>query len=345
MHRFLHIENSNQLIELSRLGGLPALDAQSFTRHAPDAHWVLVRETITPKEAITPKEKLLRIAARCSLWWKTVPPYPQQKLGLIGHYAVQDAESAARLLDHACQQLSEQGCTMAIAPIDGNTWRRYRLLSERGSEPSFFLEPDNPEEWCDPFRAQDFTALAHYSSSLNADLTQHDLRLERVAKRLTKLGVEVRSLNLQQFGSELEKIYRLCLISFRQNFLYTPIAFSEFAAQYSQVLPHLQPELVLMAEQDGKLVGFLFAIPDLLQARQGEKINTVIIKTVAVLPDRQYAGLGHFLVDQCQAIAHHRGYSRAIHALMHDANSSRNLSRRYAQTIRGYTLFAKSLTP
>jgi len=330
MHQFLQIENSDQLIELSGLSRLSALDPQSFVSHAPDAHWVLVEEGA--------------IAGRYSLWWRNVPLYPGYTLGLIGHYAVQDGD-AHRLLDHACQQLAKQGCTMAVAPIDGNTWRRYRLLSERGDEPIFFLEPDNPDEWCDQFRAQGFTTLAHYSSAVNLDLTQQDPRLERVAKRLEGLGVKVRSLNLQQFGSELEKIYRLCLISFRQNFLYTPIAFTEFAAQYSQILPHLQPELVLMAEQEDRLVGFLFAIPDLLQAKRGEKINTVIIKTVAVLPDRQYAGLGNFLVAQCQAIAHQRGYRRAIHALMHDANNSRNLSRHYAQTIRGYTLFAKRLNP
>jgi GNAT superfamily N-acetyltransferase len=340
MYQFLQIEKSNQLTELSRLSGLSALDAQSFVSHSPDAHWVLVEEG-----AITPPAELPRIAGRCSLWWKTVPPYPEQKLGLIGHYAVQDAGAAHQLLDHACQQLSEQGCTMAVAPIDGNTWRRYRLLSERGSEPNFFLEPDNPDQWCDQFRAKGFTALAHYSSAINSDLTQQDPRLERVSERLKGLGIRVRSLNLQQFGSELERIYRLCLTSFRQNFLYTPIAFPEFAAQYSQILPHLQPELVLMAEQAGRLVGFLFAIPDLLQAKRGERMNTVIIKTVAVLPDRQYAGLGNFLVAKCQAIAHQRGYSRAIHALMHDENNSRSLSRHYAQTIRGYTLFAKSLTP
>jgi hypothetical protein len=163
------------------------------------------------------------------------------------------------------------------------------------------FEPDNPDEWCDQFREQGFTALAHYSSAMNSDLTQQDPRLEGVSDRLKGLGVKVRSLNLQQFGSELEKIYRLCLVSFRQNFLYTPIAFSEFAAQYSQILPQLQPELVLMAEREGRLVGFLFAIPDLLQAKRGEKINTVIIKTVAVLPERQYAGLGNFLVAECQA--------------------------------------------
>jgi len=29
--------------------------------------------------------------------------------------------------------------------MDGSTWHRYRLPTERGAEPTFFLEPDNPE--------------------------------------------------------------------------------------------------------------------------------------------------------------------------------------------------------
>jgi len=153
----------------------------------------------------------------------------------------------------------------------------------------------------------------------------------------------VRSLNVDRFQAELEAIYTLSLISFRDNFLYTPIESAEFMVQYSQIQPYLQPELVLLAEQAGKLVGFLFALPDLLQAQRGQAIDTVIIKTVAVLPGRAYAGLGNLLVSRCQAIAAQLGYTRAIHALMHDDNQSRNLSSRYAHTIRRYTLFSKGL--
>jgi len=39
------------------------------------------------------------------------------------------------------------------------------------------------------------------------------------------------------------------------------------------------------------------------------------------------------------------GFTRAIHALMHETNKSRNLSARYARTIRRYTLFSKRLDP
>jgi L-amino acid N-acyltransferase YncA len=332
MHILLRIKTPEQLAEWSNQGLRP--DPQLLRRHAPDAHWVVVQPDRT-------------IAAHSSLWWQNPPSYPNHRLGLIGHYAAQSAASAHLLLDHACEQLAAQGCTLAIAPIDGNTWRRYRLLSDRGTEPVFFLEPDNPDEWCDHFSSAGFTSIAQYSSALSSNLTQPsnltDVRLERAAARLAASGVQIRSIDLVKFEQELTAIYSLSLISFRHNFLYTPIDRSEFMAQYNQIQPYIQPELVLMAEQQATLVGFLFAIPDRLQTLRGQACDTVIIKTVAVLPDRAYAGLGNLLVAAVQTIAHRLGYTRAIHALMHDANRSRNLSDRYAQTMRRYTLFGKPL--
>lgn len=326
----IQIQTSAQLGDLVNLNGLSPLQSDLFERHNPDAHWVVLDENQA-------------IAAYCSLWWNNTPSYPNHQLGLIGHYATHDTESACLLLNHVCQELVARDCTMAVGPMDGNTWRRYRLLSQRGTEPIFFLEPDNPDDWCNQFQNAGFTPLATYSSALNEDLSHTDPRLNRVEIRLQDLGVEVRSLNLQNFHQELQHIYQLSLISFRHNFLYTPIEATEFVEQYSQIRPYVQSDLVLMAEHNNKLVGFLFAIPDLLQAKRGEPINTVIIKTVAVLPGRLYAGLGNVLVDRVQAIAHQLGYTRAIHALMHDANNSRNLSNRYAHTIRQYTIFAKEL--
>ncbi len=334
MYRLIAIQATPDWEQLAQYNGLPPLDPQLLKRHAPDAHWVLLQD-----ECVT---------GHCSLWWREVPPDSRAALGLIGHYNVRDGEAAQRLLDHACEQLAQQGCAIAIAPMDGSTWRPYRLLSQRGSEPSFFLEPDNPDAWCGQFRAAGFTPLANYRSALNAHLVadplQLDPRLSAVSDRLYQSGIKVRSLlNTRSFESELQRIHQLALTSFRHNFLYTPIAQAEFIAQYSQIQPYVDPELVLLAEHQGQLVGFLFAIPDLLQAKRGEPVNTVIIKTVAVLPGRLYAGLGNLLVAQVQAIAHQRGYTRAIHALMHNANSSTNLSQRYAQTIRGYTLYEKRI--
>jgi L-amino acid N-acyltransferase YncA len=227
--------------------------------------------------------------------------------------------------------------------MDGNTWRRYRFLTEVGTEPVFFLEPTNPPEWPDGWRRAGYSPLAEYYSTATNDLAVADPRLDSVAARLAESGVTIRSLNPQSFEEELGRIYDVSVVSFRDNFLYTPLPLGAFAAQYRKIQSYVDPRLVLIAEQAGRPVGYVFALPDLAQAQRGESVKTIIVKTLAVLPGRAYAGLGALLLGKVHAAAHAAGFTRAIHALMHETNKSRNLSAHYAQTIRRYTLFSKRL--
>jgi len=87
----------------------------------------------------------------------------------------------------------------------------------------------------------------------------------------------------------------------------------------------------------------VFAFPDILQARRGEEIDTVVLKTLAVAPGFRGIGLGHALLAACQQSAHGLGYRHVIHALIREGNVSEKLSARYARPIRSYTLFAKEL--
>ncbi|MDJ0703075.1 MAG: GNAT family N-acetyltransferase [Leptolyngbyaceae cyanobacterium MO_188.B28] len=328
MDELICIESLNALPRLA--SQLSALDVDEVEQTAPDAHWILVR-------------KGQELVGRCSLWWRDTPPYPKQQLGLIGHYAAQDRTAAETILAHACQQLALQGKTLAIAPINGSTWRPYRLVIESSDTPPFFLEPNNPEHCLQIFLAAGFTPFARYSSALCSCLDHREPRLERAYHRLEQLGVRFRSVNLQQPEHELRRIYAIAAHSFRRNFLYQPISETAFIAQYQQLIPYIHPELVFIAEHHQKPVGFLLAFPDWLTRRQDASIDRFVIKTVAVLPQSKYAGLGNVLVEHCHAIAHQLGYRQAIHALMHDANPSRNLSHRYARTIRRYALLAKPL--
>ena len=214
-----------------------------------------------------------------------------------------------------------------------------------GFRAAIFLEPDNPDDWPLHFTENGFVPLATYYSALNTDLSQEDPRLQRTAERLAASGVRIRHLQMDRFEEELRKIYAVSEVSFRKNFLYTPLAEEEFVAQYRQIEKHVRPELIQIAEQEQRPVGFIFTLPDLLQAQRGHVIDTVIVKTVAVMPDRAHAGLGGYLVGHCQKVARELGYKRAIHALMHESNASRNISGHYATPMRRYTLFAKSLRP
>ncbi len=281
--------------------------------------------------------------ARASLWWRGAPTLPNERLGVVGHYAAMDGTGGVSLLCHLVERLRQQGCTLAAGPMDGNTWRRYRFITERGREPLFFLEPDNPDDYPQHFRDAGFDVFANYYSSLNADLAAEDDRVAGARERLSAAGVTLRALRLEEFDRELGRIYELSIAAFVDNFLYTPITREEFLSQYQKAKPLLVPELVRIAEIGDEVVGYGFGLPDAAQAQRGQAIDTFIVKTVAVLPGRRQGGLGAWLVADMQACARAHGFRRAIHALMHESNRSRNISRHTAGIMRRYSLFVRRL--
>jgi GNAT superfamily N-acetyltransferase len=320
--------------ELARLdaygadAALPLFDPSLCVTQQADVHVAAVRDG--------------QIRARASLWWTSVPEVAGQRLGVIGHYVSVDDIAAAELLARCADELRAKGCRLAVGPMDGNTWRRYRFVTERGSEPAFLMEPDNPESYPVQWTRAGFRPLATYFSALADDLTRDDPQVTRAWQRFHERGVRIRAMDSAHFEEELRRIYALSTRSFVSNLLYTPISEAEFIAQYSAIREHVVPELVLMAELNGELLGYLFAVPNWVEASRG-RVSTVIVKTVAVLPERRCAGLGTVLVQEAHRVARERGFTRAIHALMHESNNSLNLSARYAKPFRRYALYSKPL--
>jgi GNAT superfamily N-acetyltransferase len=310
------------------LPGFP-LDAAMIARQAPEAMFVATDAN--------------RPLARCSLWWSATPLLEGRRVGYVGHFASLDGEAAKEVLDAACALLAEHGCTQAIGPIDGNTWQRYRLITERGDEPLYFLEPDNPDDWPALFSAAGFSPLAHYTSALNEDLSVVDQRIPDRVRRLHDLGVTFRTMDLSRFEEELRRVHALSVLSFRDNFLYSPISEADFLAQYSAVRSVIKPELTVIAEKASELVGYFFTLPDMLRPKYGKPLDTVILKTMAVHPDHGGIGLGSVLMAKAHEAARQQGFTRAIHALMHETNYSGRISGHTARVFRRYTLFAKSL--
>ncbi|MYA11751.1 MAG: GNAT family N-acetyltransferase [Gemmatimonadetes bacterium] len=298
----------------------------------------------TPSRHLALQDPAGRLIARCSLWRARDHHGAPTTTGLIGHYAAADADAGNELLEHATTWHRADGCDRLIGPMDGSTWHRYRLLTERGTEPAFFLEPDNPDDWPGHFASAGFVPLATYFSALNADLTRCDPRSDQRRAELERDGITVRKIDIDRFEAELAAIHELSLVAFAGNLLYSPIRLEAFLASYAPIRPHLVPDLVLLAERGGQLVGFIFAIPDLMEPARGEPQRTAVVKSMAVHPTCAGKGLGGLLMDDCQQAARKLGFERAIHALMHETNRSRGISARYGKTIRRYTLYGKALT-
>lgn len=327
----IELSPSDPLPELATAPGVTSMPERDRRGHAPDRSLLLERAGI--------------LVARLSCWWAATPELDGRMVGAIGHYAAADRASGIEVLNAACDLLLRQGITLAAGPMDGNTWRRYRFIVDRGAEPAFALEPDNPDDWPDHWTAAGFEPLAFYASALNKALGETNARTDAAVARLREEGISIRALDPSRGDAELDRIFELSLRAFSDNVLYSPIGRDEFISQYKAVMPYVQPGLVFMAERGEALVGFMFALPDFLQRLRGRPVDTVILKTLAVDPSVRGLGLGGALLDLAQREGHARGFSRAIHALFHEANASGRISSRYAQPIRRYALFQRTLMP
>lgn len=285
-------------------------------------------------------DKIINLrGAGCSLWWRHTPELDGAKVGFIGRYAADNETASDNILNYACDLLQNEGVEIAVGPVDGNTWNSYRFVTWSAAEQApFFLEPQTPAPYPKYFEHAGFSALATYYSSITNDLSADEQMVAKLEDKLTRTGVIIRQIDATNFHTELVKLYGLCIQSFKENFLYSPIAQDDFIQQYAAVKPLVQPQLVLLAESAGELVGFVFALPNVYDAQR----ETIIVKTLARLPQRELAGLGHLLLARVQQAAHQLGFKKAIHALMHQTNNSLSLSNRYAHKFREYALLARS---
>jgi len=279
------------------------------------------------------------VRADVTLWWKMTPQYAARSTGFLGRYSAGDRDAAATLLHHAAGRLRANRCDLAIGPVDGNTWRSYRFAIETDGTPPFTLEPENPVEWPSDFAAAGFAPLAHYRSHRDRDLGVREPRYAHLDRRFSALGLSLRNLNMNAYEAEMRAIFILCSASFRQNLLYSPIEIGEFLEMYARLRPLVDPRLCILAEHEGRLAGLAFALED----RRDPSGKNVVIKTVARLPERRYAGLGALLTDRIRLAAHEAGYANAVHALMHESNASLAISRRFGGPMRRYALLSREL--
>lgn len=241
--------------------------------------------------------------------YRGAPSLEVQRTAALGGFACETPEAGARVIREAMSVLKAEGFGAVLGPIDGNTWAKHRLVVESDGRPPFLMEPLNPPHYVDAFEQSGLKVVSRYLSAV------------RPAEALTSetpppTGLRLRTLDLSRAEAELTRIHALSLEAFASNTFYQPIELEDFLASYRPILPIIDPELVLLAEDGaGALKGFLFAAPDFAE---GPKPKAVILKTYA----SRAKGGGSMLANAFHERAHARGFTEVIHALMHESNLS-----------------------
>lgn len=253
------------------------------------------------------------------------------KTAALGQFTCETAAAGAAMIRDVMAQLRAEGFGAVLGPMDGSTWAKHRLVVESNGRPSFLMEPSNPGHYADAFEQSGLNIVSRYVSAVRtADVLD--------SRSAPPTGVKLRNFDPARAEEELTRIHELSLEAFASNHFYQPISLEEFLASYRPVLKAVDPELVLLAEDEaGELKAFLFAIPDLAE---GPKPKSVILKTYA----SRVKGGGSMLANAFHERAKKRGFSEVIHALMHETNlSATHSSDKGGSVFRRYALWGGQL--
>lgn len=276
--------------------------------------------------------------AKAICFFINTPKSNDKKIATIGDLETDDVELGIEILKKCEEVIKEKGFNYIVAPMNGNTWKKYRTLTYTNGEPQFILENVNSMEYNEILKKAGFEKIYTYSSTKGKinDYVQSKF-FEKLEEKLYEFNITIRKFDKNNYLEDLKKIYSVVISSFSRNPLYTPINQEDFISQYIPYIKMFDEDLILIAEIEDKAIGFLFAIPNFDR-------KTIVVKTGAVLPKYEKIALGNTILSQLQKNAIEKGYEDWIFAFMYKKNTSQKSAKRHkTKLIREYALYGKEI--
>ena len=282
--------------------------------------------------------------------WHNRPDYNGRKTSYIGNVNIHEKyrKDEEQLFNKIFEELKKEGIETIIGPLNGTTWNTYRYVTEKGSRRQFLLEPWNEDYSVSLFEKLGFKPLAGYISTvmegMNSDGRKNlDKKIEKLKKFDYYKDIRVESAENKDLLKVLNKVYDLTVEAFKNNFLYSELEREIFLKMYLSYEDKIIKKFFKMLYLRDELIGYVFGIPDYTELGYKGKIDTVILKTIAVSPEYNGKGMGYILINSLVEEAEKEGYENVIYALMHESNVSKNIGLLLGNVLRKYTLFIKEL--
>jgi GNAT superfamily N-acetyltransferase len=190
------------------------------------------------------------------------------RVGFFGFFECTDDQDVAdALLRAAAEWCRGRGHDVLRGPASFSVNDECGLLVDGFTTPPTLMMPYNPRYYIGLIERAGFTKakdLWVYQGGSEEHYVPVPERLARATELIRqRQGVTLRPLDLKDFEGEVERIKELYNTAWEKNWGYVPMTEHEIDHLAEQFKPVVIPELVPMAEKDGKLIGFGIALPDL----------------------------------------------------------------------------------
>jgi GNAT superfamily N-acetyltransferase len=190
------------------------------------------------------------------------------RVGFFGFFeSVDDQAVANALLDAAADWCRNRGHDVLRGPASFSVNDECGLLVDGFETPPTLMMPHNPRYYI-PLLERAAFAKAKDLWVYQGGTEEHYVPVPERLARGTELirqrqGITLRSLNMKDFQGEVERIKELYNAAWEKNWGFVPMTEHEIDHLAEQFKPVVIPDMVPMAEKDGKLIGFGIALPDL----------------------------------------------------------------------------------
>lgn len=197
----------------------------------------------------------------------------QKKDGFFGFFECIDDQETANLLFQAAENwLKERELNTMSGPVNPSTNETCGLLIQGFDGPPVAMMPYNFPYYLTLMERYDLkkkTDLRAYKFTAGNYNDRSMRLLDALEERLKRNSVVIRKIDVKNFKAEAQALKEVYNQAWDKNLGFVPMTSAEFDYMAKDLKLVLDPDFCLVAEQNGKLVGFSLSIPD---------INQVLIK-------------------------------------------------------------------
>ncbi len=285
-------------------------------------------------------------------------------VGFFGFFeCINDQQTASALFDEAKAFLKSNGMNAMRGPANPSVNDEYGLLVDGFDSPPVVLMTYNPAYYENLFLAYGLKKekdLYAYILDQNTVYTEKFNRANEIVKQRNSLTF--RPINMKDFKNEVRRIKEVYNAAWQYNWGAVAMTNEEFDALAEDLKMVVEPELVLIAESKGKMVGFGLSLPDINVRLKGnrnggligglwrllvakKKIDLVRIIVLGVIPEFQKTGAAGALFYETAVRAKKLGYQYGEASWILEDNVMMN---RAAEAMQGkryktYRIFQKEI--
>jgi GNAT superfamily N-acetyltransferase len=177
---------------------------------------------------------------------------------------IDDVAVARSLFDAAAAWLVGKGRSEVIGPIDYSTNYVCGLLIEGFEHAPTLLMAHNPPYYARLIEGCGFHKEKDWYAWWFAEFPEAAQRLRKIAAaRAKKHGVTIRPIVKSKLAEESNRIISVYNQAWEKNWGYVPFTQVEAEHMARELKPILVPEGALLAEVEGKPIGFVLGVPDI----------------------------------------------------------------------------------